>query len=98
MIPLEGFLDANPSSKIPMLEPEHGRVVFNNHFVCCWVDIHGKSEPDLSAWHQTFASATLCVPLSSTMTQGRLCQPDRVKRRAAITVRRNPFHPLSDVQ
>jgi glutathione S-transferase len=47
MIPLEGFMDINPLSKIPTLELEDGQVLFDSHVVCRWVDANSSVGPKL---------------------------------------------------
>jgi glutathione S-transferase len=47
MIPLEGFMDINPLSKIPTLELEDGLVLFDSHVVCRWVDANSPVGPKL---------------------------------------------------
>ena len=47
MVPLLGFMDKNPLSKIPALELEDGQVLFDSHVICRWADRHGNGGPDL---------------------------------------------------
>jgi glutathione S-transferase len=47
MIPLEGFMEINPLSKIPTLELEDGQVLFDSHVVCRWVDANSSVGPKL---------------------------------------------------
>lgn len=47
MVPLEGFMDVNPLSKIPTLELEDGQVLFDSHVICRWADANGTSGPRL---------------------------------------------------
>ncbi|KEO56198.1 glutathione S-transferase family protein [Thioclava pacifica] len=47
MIPHEGLMAINPLSKIPTLELEDGRVLFDSHVVCEWADLEGKGGPQL---------------------------------------------------
>jgi len=47
MIPHEGLMALNPLSKIPTLELEDGRVLFDSHVICHWADQNGISGPIL---------------------------------------------------
>lgn len=47
MIPHEGLMEINPLSKIPTLELEDGRVLFDSHVICRWADQEGGSGPRL---------------------------------------------------
>lgn len=47
MIPLLGFMDFNPLSKIPTLELDDGQVLFDSHVICRWADLNGTSGPKL---------------------------------------------------
>jgi glutathione S-transferase len=47
MVPLHGFMDVNPLSKIPTLELEDGQVLFDSHVICRWADRQGVGGPDL---------------------------------------------------
>ena len=42
MIPHEGLMTINPLSKIPTLELEDGRVLFDSHVICAWADLEGE--------------------------------------------------------
>ncbi len=47
MIPHEGLMAINPLSKIPTLELEDGRVLFDSHVVCEWADLESADGPQL---------------------------------------------------
>lgn len=47
MIPHQGLMALNPLSKIPTLELEDGRVLFDSHVICRWADATGSGGPRL---------------------------------------------------
>lgn len=47
MIPHEGLMAINPLSKIPTLELEDGRALFDSHVVCEWADLESVEGPTL---------------------------------------------------
>jgi len=47
MIPHPALMQLNPLSKIPTLELEDGRVLFDSHVICRWADGQGPSGPCL---------------------------------------------------
>jgi glutathione S-transferase len=47
MVPLVGFMDVNPLSKIPTLELEDGQVLFDSHVICRWADQNAETGPRL---------------------------------------------------
>ncbi|QPZ90909.1 glutathione S-transferase family protein [Thioclava electrotropha] len=47
MIPHEGLMAINPLSKIPTLELEDGRVLFDSHVICEWADLESADGPQL---------------------------------------------------
>lgn len=47
MIPHRGLMQLNPLSKIPTLELEDGRVLFDSHVICRWADQQTPSGPRL---------------------------------------------------
>ena len=47
LVPLQAFLATNPLSKIPTLELEDGRVLFDSHVICRWADQTGDAGPRL---------------------------------------------------
>jgi glutathione S-transferase len=51
MIPLDGFMEINPLSKIPTLELEDGLVLFDSHVICRWVDTNSPTGPKLFPDH-----------------------------------------------
>jgi glutathione S-transferase len=42
MIPHEALMAINPLSKIPTLELDDGRVLFDSHVIATWIDQHGS--------------------------------------------------------
>ena len=42
MIPCEPLMRINPLSKIPTLELDDGRVLFDSHVIATWIDQHGS--------------------------------------------------------
>lgn len=47
MIPHPGLMAINPLSKIPTLELEDGRCLFDSHVICRWADMTGDTRPRL---------------------------------------------------
>ncbi|WP_102224612.1 glutathione S-transferase N-terminal domain-containing protein [Acidimangrovimonas sediminis] len=47
MIPHAGLMEVNPLSKIPTLELDDGRVLFDSHVICQWADLEGAEGPRL---------------------------------------------------
>jgi glutathione S-transferase len=47
MVPLTGFMDINPLSKVPTLELDDGQVLFDSHVICRWADRTGVVGPNL---------------------------------------------------
>ena len=47
MIPHQGLMAINPLSKIPTLELEDGRCLFDSHVICRWADMTGGTGPRL---------------------------------------------------
>lgn len=47
MIPHEGLMRLNPLSKIPTLELDDGRVLFDSHVICRWADEQSDAGPRL---------------------------------------------------
>jgi glutathione S-transferase len=47
MIPHEGLMRLNPLSKIPTLELDDGRVLFDSHVICRWADEQSEAGPRL---------------------------------------------------
>ena len=47
MIPHPALMQLNPLSKIPTLELEDGRVLFDSHVICRWADGQGTTGPRL---------------------------------------------------
>ena len=47
MIPHQGLMAVNPLSKIPTLELEDGRCLFDSHVICRWADMTGGTGPRL---------------------------------------------------
>lgn len=47
MIPHEGLMRLNPLSKIPTLELDDGRVLFDSHVICRWADEQSNAGPRL---------------------------------------------------
>jgi len=47
MIPHRALMQLNPLSKIPTLELEDGRVLFDSHVICRWADGEGTTGPNL---------------------------------------------------
>lgn len=47
MIPLLGFMEVNPLSKIPTLEIGGGQVLFDSHVICRWADRQRQTSPTL---------------------------------------------------
>lgn len=47
MIPHDGLMQVNPLSKIPTLELDDGRTLYDSHVICLWADRTGKTGPTL---------------------------------------------------
>jgi glutathione S-transferase len=100
MIPLEGFMDINPLSKIPTLELENGTVLFDSHVICRWVDLYGTSGPslfptDLSAERDEALGTGLLDVAVPWLVEARM-RPAALRSDAMISVYRTKMNRALD--
>jgi glutathione S-transferase len=100
MIPLVGFMDINPLSKIPTLELADGQVLFDSHVICRWVDSNGLSGPklfpsDLAAERDEALGTGLLDVAVTWLVEARM-RPPAERSDAMIAVYRTKVNSVLD--
>jgi glutathione S-transferase len=100
MIPLEGFMDINPLSKIPTLELDDGLALFDSHVVCRWVDANSSVGPrlfpsDLVAERDESLGTGLLDVAVPWLVEARL-RPAALRSDAMISVYRTKVNRVLD--
>ncbi len=103
MIPHKGLMQVNPLSKIPTLELEDGRVLFDSHVICRWIDGQGTAGPRLfpagasaldAERDEALGGGLLDVALS-WLVEARL-RPLEQRSAALIETYRTKLHSVAD--
>lgn len=100
MIPLLGFMDINPLSKIPTLELEDGQVLFDSHVICRWADMCSTCGPklfpdDLAAERDESLGTGLLDVAVSWLVEARM-RPVELRSGAMISVYRTKLDRVMD--
>ena len=100
MIPLVGFMDVNPLSKIPTLELSDGQVLFDSSVICRWVDYNGLSGPKLFPSHlaaeRDEALGTGLLDVAVTWLVEARMRPPALRSDAMIAVYRTKMNSVVD--